>query len=109
DVVQGLLHCERDARGLRVEAQLECALAPRAEALAHHARPDASRGAVLRNLLEKVVVRVEEERDARDELVNVQTRVYAPLDVLDAVAQCEGEFLQRGRARLAYVVAAHGN
>ena len=54
-------------------------------------------------------MRVEEERDARDELVNVQTCVYAPLNVLDAVAQCEGEFLKRGRAGLAYVVAAHGN
>jgi hypothetical protein len=51
-------------------------------------------------------VRVEEERDLRHERVDVEPGVDAPLHVLEAVAQRERELLQRGRARLADVVAA---
>ena len=64
------------------------------------------RRAVLRDLLEEVAVRVEEERDARHEVVDVEAGVDAPLHVLDAVAQRERQLLQRRRARFADVIAA---
>ncbi len=63
-------------------------------------------GAELGDLLEEVAVRVEEERDARRELVDVEPGVDAVLHVLDAVAQRERQFLQRRRARLADVIPA---
>ena len=74
DVVVGLLRGERHAGGLRVEAQLPRPLVLRAEAVAHHLRPDLARGAELGDLLEEVAVRVEEERDARREVVDVEAR-----------------------------------
>ena len=78
DVDLGLLRGERHAGGLRVEAQLQRALGSRAVALAHPARPDAAGGAVLGDLLEEVDVRVEEERQARRELVDVEPGRAAP-------------------------------
>jgi hypothetical protein len=49
----------------------------RAEALAHDPRPHAPRGAELGDLLEEVVVHVEEERQPRRELVDVEPGVDA--------------------------------
>ena len=66
DVVQRLLRLERDAARLRVKAQ-PAARVVRAEALAHEARVHAPRRAELRDLLEQVVVRREEEREPRRE------------------------------------------
>ena len=109
DVVVRLLRRERDAGRLAVETQLPRTFASRAEPIAHRVRPDLPRRAVLRDLLEEIAVRVEKERDLRDEPIDVQPGVDAPLHVLEAVAQREGELLQRRRARLADVVAAHGN
>ena len=80
-------------------------LAPKRSRIA--ARPDPPGGAVLGDLLEEVAVRVEEERHARHERVDVEPGVDAPLHVLDAVAQRERQLLERRRARLADVVAAH--
>ena len=79
----------------------------RAEPVAHRVGPERPRGAVLRDLLEEVAVRVEEERHPRHEVVDVEAGVDAPLHVLDAVAQREGQFLERRRPGLADVVAAH--
>ena len=62
DVVVRLLRGERAAGGLRVEAQRPGARVLRAEALGHRLVPDAARGAVFRDFLEEIVVRVEEER-----------------------------------------------
>ena len=109
DVVVGLLGGQRDAGGLGVEAQLPRALVLGPESLAHDRRPELARGAVLGDLLEEVVVRVEEEGDARREAIHRQPRVDAVLHVLDAVAQRERQLLQRRRARLPDVVAAHGD
>src|SRR5438552_14029880 len=81
DVVVRLLGRERAAGGLRVEAELLRARVGRAEAVAHDARPKAPGRAELRDLLEKVVVRVEEERQPLPELVDVETRVDRRLDV----------------------------
>ena len=100
DVVVGLLRGERDAGGLGVEAQLPRPLVARLEAIAHDLGPELARGAELGDLLEEVVVRVEEERDARREVVDGQTGVDAVLHVLDAVAQRERQLLQRRRSRL---------
>ena len=74
DVVVGLLRGERTSRRLRVEPQRPRARILRAEALAHHALPDAPRGAVLGDLLEEIVVRVEEKRKPRREIVHLQSR-----------------------------------
>ena len=108
-IVVRLLRGQRHARRLTVEAQLPRPLAPGVKAIAYRVRPDLARRAVLGDLLEEVAVRVEEERDPRHEVVDVEPRVDAPLHVLEAVAQRERELLQRRRACFAYVIAAHRN
>ena len=70
EVDLGLLRGERHPGGLRVEPQLERALTPRAVVVVHPPRPDSPRRAVLGDLLEEVDVRVEEERQARREVVD---------------------------------------
>ena len=77
----------------------------RAEGVAHLARPDAARGAVLRDLLEEVDVRVEEERQPRREVVDGQAALDRGLHVGEAVGERERQLLLRGRAGLADVVA----
>jgi len=49
-----------------------------AEPLAHDPRPQAARRPELRDLLEQVVVRVEEERELRRELVHAEPRPPPP-------------------------------
>ncbi len=105
DVDLGLLCRQRDAGGLRMEAHQQRALGSRPVALAHHARPDPPRGAVLRDLLEEVEVRVEEEGEPRREVVDVEPALDRRLDVREPVGERECELLGRGRARLADVVA----
>ncbi len=80
------------------------ALVRRAEAVAHDPRPQATGGAELRDLLEEVVVRVEEEGEALAELVGREPRRDRRLAVRDAVRERERELLRRARARLADVV-----
>ena len=63
------------------------------------------RAAELRDLLEEVVVRVEEEREARAELVRREPGRNRRLAVRDPVRERERELLHRRRARLADVVA----
>ena len=84
DVVVRLLRGQRAAGGLRVEAQLLRARVGGAEPVAHDARPQPPRGAELRDLLEEVVVRVEEERQPLAELVDVEAGVERRLHVGDA-------------------------
>ena len=72
----------------------------RAEALAHDRRPHAARGAELRDLLEEVVVDVEEERQARREVVDVEAALDRRLHVADAVGEREGELLRPPSSRL---------
>ena len=64
DVVVWLLGGQRAAGRLRVEAQLLGAGVRRAEAVAHEVRPEPARGPKLGDLLEKIVVCVEKERQA---------------------------------------------
>ena len=105
DVVLRLLGGQRDAAGLGVEAQHRRLRVRRAEALAHDVRPHAPRGAELRDLLEDVVVAVEEERQARREVVDRQALVDRRLHVGDARAERERDLLDGGAALLAEVVA----
>ncbi len=74
DVVLGLLGGEGGAGGLGVEAEHPGARIFCVEALAHDAGPEAAGGAELGDLFDEVVVRVEEEREARGEGVDVETR-----------------------------------
>ena len=105
DVVLGLLSRQRRPARLRVKAQRERLRIGRAEPLAHHARPQAARGAELRDLLEEVVVRVEEEREPRAEVVRREPRLDGGRAVGDAVRHRERQLLCGRRAGLADVVA----
>ena len=106
DVVHGLLCGKRYACGLGVEAHEPGALVPRAKAVFHHAIPDFSRGAILRDLFEKIVVRVKEEAQAGTEFIYFQAAAARPFHVLDTVVQGERELLQSGRSRLADMISA---
>ena len=105
DVVLRLLGGEGHPAGLGVEAQPQRALVLGAEALAHDRRPHPPRRAELRDLLEDVVVAVEEEGQARGEVVDGQAGVERRLHVGDAAAQREGDLLDGGAALLPEVVA----
>src|SRR6185503_8192162 len=104
-VVRGLLRRERDPRGLRMESHHPGPWVLRSVALLHVARPDASRGAQLRDLLEEVVVDVPEERQPGREVIYVEPARDAPLHVGEAVRQGERELLRGRGARLADVVS----
>ena len=109
DIIFRLLRGQRRSRRLRVEAQHQRARISRAKAFAHDVRPEPARGAVLRDLLEQVVVRVEEKRKPRREFVHGQARGDRGVDVGDGVGQREGHFLRGGRASLANVIAGNGD
>ena len=81
DVVLRLLGGQRDAAGLRVEAQHHRLRVLRAEALLHRVRPHVAGGAELGHLLEDVVVAVEEEGQAGREVVDLQAGVERRLHV----------------------------
>src|SRR5207247_5078725 len=105
DVELWLLRGQRDAGGLRVEAQLPRSLLLRAVALAHPASPDPARGAKLGDLLEKVDVGVEEEGKPGREIIDVHAAFEARIDIGHAVRECERELLDRGRPGLSDVIA----
>ena len=88
-----------------MEAQHLRALVLGAEALFHEARPHAARRTELGDLLEDVVVRVEEEGQARRECVNVEPRIDRGLHVGETVGERKGKLLHRRRAGLADVVS----
>ena len=106
DVVQRLLGGQRHPGGLHVGAHEPGARVARPEGVAQLAGPDPPRGAELGDLLEEVDLRVEEERQPRREVVDVQAALDGLLDVGQAVLEREGELLRRRRAGLADVVAA---
>ena len=106
DVVLRLLRRQRRAAGLRVEAQLQRIRVLRAKAIAHEARPQPPRRAELGDFFEEVVVRVEEERELRREVVDLQAGLQRRFDVRDRIRQRERHFLHRRRSGLADVIAA---
>ena len=105
DVVLGLLRSQGRAAGLRVESQGQRLRVRRAEPLAHDPRPQPPCRAELRDLLEEVVVRVEEEGQARTEVVGRQAGSDRRGAVGDAVGEREGKLLHCSRSGLADVVA----
>ena len=106
NVVLDLLGGERAPGGLGVEAQLERALVLGAVPLAHVPRPDAAGSAVLGDLLEEVDVGVEEERQPRRELVDVEPALDPGLHVGETVGEGERQLLRGGASGLADVVPA---
>src|SRR5947209_12496997 len=94
NVINGLLHRERYSRCLCVKSQLHRAFVLCAKVIAHHPRPNATCGSVLGDFLKEVIMRVEEERDAWNELLDVEPGPHAPLNVFDSVPQCERKLLQ---------------
>src|SRR5678815_5633575 len=90
-----------------METQLERAFVCRTKALAHFSRPYTTRSSILRNLLEEIVVSVEKERNSGNEFVYIQPGFQAPVDVFQAIAQGEGEFLYRSRSRFTNVITTH--
>ena len=76
-----------------MEAQQARAVVLRAETVFHQAVPNLAGGAVLADLFEEIVVRVEEEAKARAELVHIKAAAARPLDVLHAVINGERQFL----------------
>ncbi len=80
-----------------------------AKSVAHEPRPQPPGGAELRDFLEKIIVRVEEERQPLAELVDVQSRVEGGLDVRDGVGERERDFLDRGRTGFPDVISADRN
>ena len=109
DIVLGLFVEQADPGRLAVEAAPQRAGVAGSEPVAHDLRPDTPRGAQLGDLLEKIIVDVEEEGQSRCKGVDIQAGVDRRLDVLDAVGECEGQFLQRGRTGFTYVVSAYGD
>ena len=96
---------ERAAGGLGVAAELPRRLVGRTVAVAHRVGPEHAGGAVLGHLFEQVIVRVEEERQARGEVVDGHAAGQALFDVVKAVGQRERQLLRGRRAGLADVVA----
>ena len=105
DVDERLLGLQRRAGRLGVEPEHHRLRLGGPEPVAHDVGPHPPGGPELGDLLEKVVVRVEEEAEPRPERVHVEPGVERRLDVGDPVGQGEPELLGRRRPGLADVVA----
>ena len=88
-----------------MEATEERLLALCAVAIAHDARPDASRRAELCHLFEDVGPRGEEEGESRRDGIHLEAACDRCIDVGDRVGKRKGELLRGGRPRLAHVIA----
>ncbi len=96
NVVHGLLRRQRHSRSLGVKAKQPTALVLRFETVLHYLIPDLASGAVFCNLFKEVVVGVEEEAEARAEVIHVEAAPLGPFHIFDAVIQSESQLLQRG-------------
>ena len=67
------------------------------------------RGAELGNLLQKIVMGIEEEGEARREIIHGQTAPERGLHISDGVAESKRHFLHGSRARFANVISADRN
>ncbi len=87
-----------------MEAQLQTALILGAVAIPHGLRPDLARRAILRDLFEEIVMRVEEETKPWREGIYRKPALDGPIDVFESVAQRERQLLHRRRSGFADVV-----
>ena len=108
DIRERLLRGERHPAGLRVKAHATRRVR-RTESIAHQPRVDAPPRAKLRDLLEQIAVRREEEGQPRREAVDREPGRERARDVLDRVRERERELLHRRRTGLAHVVARDRN
>ena len=104
EVDLGLLSRQRRAARLGMEAEHQAALVLGAKAIAHEARPHPACRTKLRDLLEDIVVRIEEEGQAWREGVNVEPTINCSLDVGEAVGERKRQLLNRRRTGLADVI-----
>ena len=88
-----------------MEATEERLLALCAVAIAHDARPDATRGAELRHLFKDVGPRREEEGEPRGDGVNFETACDRCVDIGNRIGKGEGKLLRGGGSRLTHVIA----
>ena len=79
------------------------------KAFADDARPEPPRGAKLGDLFQQIVMRVEEERDARRKLIDLQAGFESSLDISNGIGEGKGQFLDRRRPGLSDVIAADRN
>ena len=104
DVALRLLRRQRRAAGLCVKAQRQRSRVRGAEAVAHDPGPQTAGRTELRDLLEEMVVRVEEEGQPLPEVVGREPGTDRGFAVRDSVGERERELLRSARSRLADVV-----
>src|SRR5438046_1447069 len=90
NIVVRLLRRERAACGLRVESKHRGTRILRMESLGHYLVPDFSRGPIFRDLLEKIIVRIEEERKPGRKIVYVETGTAGALVVIEVLISSSG-------------------
>ena len=106
DVVLRLLRGEGCAPGLDMRAEHPRTRVLCLEALAHDLRPHTAQRAVLRDLLEEVVLRVEDPRDARPDIIGADTALDRPLYISNRIGEGERHLLRGCAPGLSHVVAA---
>src|SRR6266849_9287737 len=79
----------------------------RSEAVFHQPIPDLAGGTIFGDFFEEIVVSVEEEAEARPEIIHIKAATSGPLHIFDAVINRECQLLKRGRAGFADVVARY--
>ena len=109
DIILGLLPGQRAPGCLRMKAKHHRTRILRTVLFLHPPGPDPARGPVLRDLLEKIQVRIEKERQARGEIVHFHSPLEARFHVCEAVGQRERQLLRRRRTGLPDVVPADRN
>ena len=105
DIDQRLLSGQRNPRGLGVEAHQHRARVAGTVGVAQLGRPDPAGRTVFRDLLEEVDVGVEEKRQPRSEIVDIQATGDRLIDVGESVLERKGKLLDGCRTGLADVVA----
>ena len=94
DVVVGLLRRQGAPGCLGMESEHAGSRVPTVESLLHYPVPDLASRSILGDFFEEIVVGIEKEGEPGSEIVDLQSGPNGRLDVLDAVAQGEGQFLQ---------------
>src|SRR3972149_8427970 len=89
-----------------MEPQPPGPLAPGPKTLPHLPGPDPPGSPVLGDLLEEVVMGIEEETDARGELVHLQSPLHGRTDIGEPVGQGKGQLLGGRRACFTDMVPA---